>query len=55
MATNKRWLLEWIDNRHIRTFHLVGEGHYESIRPHGSEVYAIGEVSETDLQKYWKE
>ena len=55
MTVNKRWLLEWIDNRRIRTFYLVGEGHYEPIRPHGSEVYAIGEISEVALQKYWKE
>ena len=55
MTINKCWLVEWIDHRHIRTFHLIGESHYEPIRPHGSEVYTISEVSETAQKNYWKE
>lgn len=55
MITNKRWLLEWVDHRHIRTSYPDGEGRYEPIRPHGSELYTIGEASETAQKKYWKE
>lgn len=55
MTTNKRWLMEWVDHRHIRTFLLIGESHYEPIRPHGNEVYTISEVSETAQKNYWKE
>ena len=55
MTTNKRWLVEWVDHRHIRTFHLIGESHYEPVRPHGSDVYTVGEASETAQKNYWKE